>query len=314
MTTPIPPFRMLAAGASVLIASLLTPASAHAWNKAGHMTSGAIAYRELKNNDPATLSRVIELLRQHPQFEERWADKLERTPAEDRDQLLFMLAARWPDDVRGDADFHHDKWHYINFPFRPPSTATSTPNGEDILDGFEINTAILKNAQSEAADRAVALCWIFHLTGDIHQPLHSSALINNTFPQGDRGGTRFFVRITEQSGTFSLHKIWDDIIIRNEAFQGVKNRATELVNRSALQRTQLPELADTSVENWARQESFKIAREVAYKNGTLAGSTNEDDGELLPQDYIQQAKPVAERRMVLAGYRLADLLKSLVRQ
>lgn len=313
MTTTIPQFRILAVGASVLIASLLTPPSAQAWNKAGHMTSGAIAYRELKNNDPATLARVVELLRQHPQFEDLWVEKLERTPAEDRDQLLFMLAARWPDDIRNDADFHHEKWHYINFPYRPPSTATSTPNGEDILDGFEINSAVLKNAQSEAPDRAVALCWIFHLTGDIHQPLHSSAIINNTFPQGDRGGTRFFVRITEQSGTLSLHKVWDDLIIRNEGFQNVRNRATELVNRSNLQRAQLPELAETSVENWARQESFKIAREVAYKNGTLAGSTNEDDGELLPQDYIQQAKSVAERRMALAGYRLADLLKSLTR-
>jgi hypothetical protein len=35
--------------------------SALAWNKAGHMVSGAIAYADLKQANPQTLARVIAL-------------------------------------------------------------------------------------------------------------------------------------------------------------------------------------------------------------------------------------------------------------
>ena len=38
------------------------------------------------------------------------------------------------------------------------------------------------------ADRADALCWVCHLVGDIHQPLHCVSLFNATFTSGDRGG------------------------------------------------------------------------------------------------------------------------------
>ena len=37
--------------------------------------------------------------------------------------------------------------------------------------------------------KAMAYCWLFHLVGDIHQPLHCTALFSaEHFPKGDRGG------------------------------------------------------------------------------------------------------------------------------
>jgi hypothetical protein len=63
------------------------------------------------------------------------------------------------------------------------------------------------------------------------------------------------------------------------------------------------------VANWAKPESYDLARSVAYRNGAVQGSANENNGEPLPPGYLNRAKPVAERRIVLAGYRLADLLK-----
>jgi hypothetical protein len=52
--------------------------------------------------------------------------------------------------------------------------------------------------------------------------------------------------------------------------------------------------------------SFKIAPQV-YQ-GLQSGSKT--DGKALPNDYANTAKPIAERRMMLAGYRLADYLKA----
>jgi hypothetical protein len=39
-------------------------------------------------------------------------------------------------------------------------------------------------------------------------------------------------------------------------------------------------------------------------------SGSKTDGKVLPNDYADTAKPIAERRMMLAGYRLAEYLKA----
>src|SRR5438045_6054112 len=102
----------------------ITP-SVLAFNKPGHMVSGAIAYQELKVNKPEVIARVVQILKQHPDYQTRWAPKL--AGAVDPDQTLFMLAARWPDDVRGTPE-HREKWHYINYPLQfggmPPALPT----------------------------------------------------------------------------------------------------------------------------------------------------------------------------------------------
>jgi hypothetical protein len=90
-----------------------------AWNVAGHMVSASIAFDVLNQDDPQTLARLLDMLRQHPQYASHFADKLEAVASEDRDRYLFMLAARWPDDVRRNAEYHRGPWHYVNFPFKP---------------------------------------------------------------------------------------------------------------------------------------------------------------------------------------------------
>jgi hypothetical protein len=58
---------------------------------------------------------------------------------------------------------------------------------------------------------------------------------------------------------------------------------------------------------------FALAREVAYLDGKRRGSTEAEAAPVLPDGYARKAKAVAERRLVLAGYRLADLLKKTVK-
>ena len=112
---------------SPLVLLLVLASSALAWNKAGHMVSGAIAYADLKQHNPQTLDKVVALLKTHPQFETMWKPKLTQAfvAPEERDLYLFMLAARWPDDIRGDPAFHHATWHYINFPYKPEGQPAS---------------------------------------------------------------------------------------------------------------------------------------------------------------------------------------------
>ena len=74
-------------------------------------------------------------------------------------------------------------------------------------------------------------------------------------------------------------------------------------------RNALSELSETQFGNWAKPENFEIAKEFAYRNGKILGSPDKDSAEVLPADYVSSVKKVAERRAVLAGYRIADLLQ-----
>jgi hypothetical protein len=84
------------------------------------MLSGAIAYQILRQEAPSTISRVRAVLEHHPWYESRLRSELEIAPESERDGLLFMLAARWADDVRTqDHEQSLPLWHYINLPFKP---------------------------------------------------------------------------------------------------------------------------------------------------------------------------------------------------
>ena len=82
------------------------------------------------------------------------------------------------------------------------------------------------------------------------------------------------------------------------------------------QRSQLAELASTGFESWAK-ESFEIATKIAYRNGGRIGIPKGGTMDctmvaaaapVLPVGYVVSASRIADRRMILAGYRLADLL------
>jgi hypothetical protein len=98
----------------------LAPA-ADAWNVHGHMLSAAIAYRELP---PDPRAEIVQLLRQHPHWVER-----EPAPIGLEDVALFMHAARWSDDIRGQPTWDRPEWHYINVPLTRDGVNGAPPAG-----------------------------------------------------------------------------------------------------------------------------------------------------------------------------------------
>ncbi len=302
---------------SASLAALTTP-QARAWNKAGHMVTGAIAYQVLKQEDEKTIAKVIALLKQHPDFKswDKQADNLELAGA-DRDLYFFMKAARWADDARDNPtyyppDLHYDRLHYINYPYKPKdepdSVKTAAPDEINIVRGYADKLSVLAG-KGQDADRAVALAWIFHLIGDVHQPLHTTSLFSTSYPQGDRGGNLIYIRADDKAFPINLHKFWDDLIIGSEGFQNVRNAATELRNRKEHAKEKLTELAVTDFQQWAAKESLELAKTAVYREGKLTGSTKRNLAPVLPADYAKTVQPIAERRAVLVGYRLAAVLR-----
>jgi hypothetical protein len=68
------------------------------------------------------------------------------------------------------------------------------------------------------------------------------------------------------------------------------------------------------------KESFDIATKIAYRNGGRVGipkggnmdCTMMAAAPVLPVGYVASAKRIADRRMILEGYRLVDLLTRVV--
>src|SRR5262245_28466716 len=184
----------------------------------------------------------------------------------------------------------------------------------NILMAMAENQRIVAN-DNDAGRRAIALAWLFHLVGDIHQPLHTVQLFTYEYPKGDRGGNEICVRVTQAGQPMDLHRFWDGVITSSQNLTRLRNEATALRNRQEFQRSQLTELASTGFESWAK-ESFEIATKIAYRNGGRIGipkagamdCTMVATAPVLPVGYVVSASRITDRRMILAGYRLADLL------
>lgn len=338
-----------------LAAAMGLAGAASAWNRPGHMATGAVAYRVLKAKSPATIPKVIALLEKHPYYEKRktrfdgvpggkttWKEQVEGLNPEARAEHLFMWAARWPDDARDDEDFYPQygpidfgEFHYVNLPFKPDGVPDSVkprpPADINLRDMFPIllrKFAKRPRGENGLEARAVAMCWIIHLIGDTQQPLHTSALYTQRFPRGDRGGTVFYVwrsnqekeaarQLAERTGDGSkkrppnLHQIWDGAVTSEMNLAENREEVGKILELPQHAPAQLEDsLAQKEFASWIA-ESFELAKTNAYVfNGELLeGGFSEDEALVLDAEYLKAIKPVAQRRVVLAGHRIASTLQ-----
>jgi len=293
-----------------------------AWNRAAHMLSGAIAYDELAEKRPDIVLQVVALMRSHPQARQ-FAAKLGGFNSEaERVQALFMYMTTWADDIAGQSAYEHPRWHYINIPYVPAETwdlSKQAPlDTENILSTLGANAELVRDPRAVKALKAIALCWIFHQIGDLHQPLHAISMITAELPDGDRGGNLIFVRPDLHGPPMRLHTFWDGAAGNIDEPSSVGRLARQLTRQPDLQRSALKDLQDRpltdkgALERWVREESYPLAIRVAYQGGTLAAASGEDRAVTLSSIYVQSAKELAVRRVVLSGYRLADVLGKLL--
>jgi hypothetical protein len=282
------------------------------------MVTAAIAYDELAAHDPAVIDRVMAIIAHHPEhgpFEVAIA----RTTDAERTRRVFLEIARWPDDIRGGA-YDHPSWHAafrpVVDPQEPPPHIPPNVVTYEAFEALTLNAHMAADTRAPDSDRAVALCWVFHIVGDIHQPLHSAELYSRDFPDGDRAGTLAFVLEPKTHQPENLHWFWDDRVSQTDDPDGAFARAHELerkfpraqfVSELAKEKALLP-----NIEAWA-DESHAVAQSIAYgPNRPRAKSAA--DAKLPDDAYVKASTAIAEQRLTLAGYRLADLLRRIFAQ
>lgn len=294
-------------GWCLAIVSLLIAEPAFAWGNQGHMAAGLIAYDRLAGRSPSTIVAIDALIAQHPDYA-RFDSALAGLDGAERERRLFALIARWPDDVRA-SPFNHTPWHH------QLRVVTGWTLFRDARFGaadhaFRRNLAVLMDTHADPGQRAIALCWLFHIVGDMHQPLHAGQRQDGRFPLSDFAGTKGWVRRSAAAPQETLHHFWDTAAdVPGDELDGANAVA------SAIEADPPPVappggdwLAD--YRRWVR-ESEQVAAQSAYPGAMDAEAAEADKaGELAP-DYIEQARIVARKRIGEAGERLADLLAAL---
>jgi len=329
------------------MSSLLLPcAASFGWNSTGHKVVALLAWEDLT---PKTRAAITALLKQHPRYDkDLLLDAAPDETADQRARTAFATAATWPDMVRSRSNpmsftHNHPDWHYIDIPYNangfdpstqpttrrastgPATQAAITPPGpHDIVEAFAQCTAELKSAKISDADKAVDICWVEHLVGDIHQPLHAADMFSKDHPNGDKGGNDDFVlrEPPYPDSRTNLHSLWDSLAGNFQSEQLCTYEARGLREDPKYSREKLKDqLAVHDFMAWAN-ESHQLAIEDVYLNGKLQTGTNRGDNRGwgrgfddstpgVPPGYMANAEHVALQRIALAGYRLADVLNNI---
>lgn len=273
------------------------------------MVIAAEAYRELS---PSIQKHVSELLKFHPDYE-KWEKSFQPgTPNLDLPIYVFMRASTWPDEIRRRGnEYDHPQWHYIDYPLKAPAFPVEPGPAptDDVLYGISQCEKILSDPNALPKERAVYLSWLIHLVGDLHQPLHCCSWVNETYPNGDKGGNDFFVKPATRG--IRLHSLWDGLLGTSGKPQAQLNNAIQIMAENP--KKSLPELAKSRTPKEWSLESRALAIDKAYLRGQLKGGTNIESAGSLPDGYTDTAKVVAERQAALAGCRLANEIQEYVK-
>jgi len=296
---------------TALALGVLSPTPALAWNDQGHMATGDIAYDVLSARDPQAVAAIVAIMRSHPDhavFERQLAGLSGKA----RERRLFALMARWPDDTRGSPNDRPEA-HYALKVVSPWRFVLPITVG-DANKAFRAHLAVARDPRAARAERAVALCWVMHLVGDMHQPLHAGHWFSSKFPKSDRAGTIAYVRWLPGGATIDLHDFWDGVPNRpgsREAGSETLAAAVEAAHPRPAGGGLGPD-PDKAFVGWGR-ESWVLAKTVVYQDGALVTGRTRAEAPVLPVGYWARARGLAELRVATAGYRLADVL-ALVRR
>jgi hypothetical protein len=228
-----------------------------AWGRTGHSIVAQIAFNYL---DKKTKANVMKYL----------------------DTLTIEQAASWMDNLRNDKTYDYLKpYHYINIEKGENYTHSTEDN---IING--INNAMLKLDNMENLSKeeiTLNLLILFHLIGDLHQPLHCGYGV-------DKGGNTVQVSLFGKGS--NLHRLWDSDMIEYK-----KMNLDSCLKLNSYTRKQIRHIKKINVVNWMNESRSHLTQVYNF-------STNK-----IEDEYINYNSPLIKKQLLDAGLRLAKVLK-----
>ncbi|MEG3089053.1 S1/P1 nuclease [Sphingomonas sp. PB4P5] len=279
--------RFLSALVALFTLALSGPAGAY-WEY-GHETVASIAYR---NVPPATRGKIDALLRQQ---------KLLETPT--CPARTIEQASVWADCIKqlGPRFSYAYSWHYQNVDVcRPFALKPACKDGNCVSAQIERDVKLLKDSKVPVRERVIALAFLVHFVGDLHQPLHAG-------DRSDLGGNQALAAYGDYApDKLNLHSIWDGYLAeRAISTPPSPVRAYTAAEKAAVQAG--------SVEDWSR-ESWQVAHDSVYavaQGGDACAPAG--TRAMLDQATIEKLVPVAKLQVERGGLRLARLLDEALR-
>jgi hypothetical protein len=265
------------------VLSLLT-VNAFGWGSIGHRTSAKVAWGVL---DKDTQAKVLTML--------NGGD--------------LSDASVWPDSARARPEWKFSIWFHFE---KAPDDVTYLENLKSqnpdrrsggLIEALYVAEDVVKDPKSTIEEKAIALKFVVHCIGDIHQPLHTGR------PE-DMGGNKIPVKWMGRDT--NLHAVWDSQII----YLGHR----EILNP---QQSWWTEAANDSTQNYANYlltkfKNFKpdaslFAKYDDWMHESMAPRKEAYDSKnLSEEEYTAKFLDTVDMQMYLAGLRIAYVLKRLV--
>lgn len=211
------------------------------------------------------------------------------------DQKLAYWA-NWPDFIKSDTTGvwkHTDQWHYVNISpqdnFKSFSDSLQAQTGPNLYTQIKTLSAQIKDKNTTAKDREIALRFLIHLVGDSSQPMHVGRA-------EDLGGNRIKIKFFGENT--NLHSLWDSKLIDFQKYSYSEYSALLDVKS----KEEVKQIQTGTLEEWL-YDSHQSANRI-YTNTVMDGS--------YAYDYNYKFADLMERQLLYGGLRLAKILNDIL--
>ncbi len=245
------------------------PYAANAWGLLGHRIVGEIAESYLNPNARKAVKEIL-------------------------GTESMAITANWPDFIKSDSSYNYlSSWHYVNLPENLDRIGVNNylenMTEANIYNKTNEMIALLKNKQTPAAQKLLALRMLIHLVGDMHQPMHTAR-------KEDLGGNRVIVNWFGQKS--NLHRVWDEQLIDYQQLSYTEY--TKAINNPTA--VQLTEWKKGDIKDYIF-ESYEICNKIY-----ATGIKNDDK---LSYRYNFDWISTVNSQLLKGGIRLAKILNEI---
>lgn len=251
--------------AGLTVGTAIAAAPVHAWGFEGHRLVAGLAEPLLNARARAQVQRLLVL----------------------EPGATLSSIATWADEIRSPVS---GPWHYINFPQGDChyEQLRDCAKGACVVEALQAQVDLLKSDVDDA-QRLVALKYVVHLVGDVHQPLHAGH-------REDKGGNLFQIQLRGQGR--NLHSLWDTGLLMSHA-GGVTALREEI--RAWLPVEPVAPQAP-AVAQWA-EESCKLVEAEGFYPATHK----------IEEGYLDSQEATLKARLSQAVLRLAAVLNDALK-
>ncbi len=245
----------------VIISFVCIAEKSLAWGRTGHQIVAQVAFHYLDNKTKEAVKHY-----------------LGKTSIED--------AATWMDDVRSNDFYNYMRtWHYVDVD-KGEKFANNPADRNAVI---VLNSAIrILEKRDNLKDSKIKeyIQIVFHLVGDLHQPLHTGYSV-------DKGGNTINIESPIYGG--NLHSFWDTQILESKGI--TMEDCVKMYN--GLTKEEIADIQKVNIIKWMNQSRGLLDEVYNFKDNKIT------------QAYIDKNAEVTKKQLLLGGLRLAAVLREI---